>query len=96
MSVVASDVTDTSVTINWSPPDNLGVPQISYYQVTLVPSSSNHVIITTNTTTLVVNDLLPNTVYNISIVGVSTGDSFDILLGDQSNIITITTLTGGE
>lgn len=45
---------------------------------------------------MVVNDLLPNTVYNISIVGVSTGNSFGILLGDNTTSITITTLTGGE
>ena len=96
LAVRSDDISDTSVTVSWSPPDNLGVPQLNYYQLIIAPSPPINDIFTTNLTSLLVNGLLPNTVYNITVLGVSTGDNFDMLLGDESTTITIITLTGGE
>ena len=89
---MVSNITETSVDLSWFPPDNLGIPELSYYQLIIATQLlTSNVILTTNSTSLLVNGLLPNTVYNISVVGVS-----HMLLGHERTIITITTLTGGK
>ncbi len=81
----------------WSSPVSVGVPQFSYYQLSFIPSlPSNSIILTTNTTSLIVNGLLPNTEYNITVISVITSNNFDTLLGATSVEITIKTITGGN
>ena len=91
--VTTSDITDTSVNVSWLPPLFVGVPELSYYIVSFTPALANNVI--SNSTSLIADGLIPNTWYNITVVAVAIGDNFDMLLGSNSNEISIETMTGG-
>ena len=95
--VTATNVTDTSVTLSWEEPVNVGTPPLALYHVIIRPSLSPDVVLDTTNTSITIEDkLIPVTVYNFSVVGVSSGDNFDRLVGEESNIVTFETETGGK
>ena len=89
------DVTDTTVNLTWSPPDNIGTPELSFYQLIFSPPPPSDVNLNTTSTNLLVYGIIPGTWYNVTVVGVSIGKNFDILKGKVSNQITFRTMTGG-
>ena len=90
------NVTDTTVNLTWSSPDNLGIPELSFYEILVSPPPPSDVNLTTAITSLLLHSLTPGTQYNITVVGVSTGENFDTLEGENSNLISFKTATGGR
>ena len=82
------DVTDTTVTLTWSPPTELGIPTVSYYHVVMVPSPPYDVIINTTNTTLIIRGITPGTTYNVTIVAIAIGDTIGLIEGQPSLPIT--------
>lgn len=96
MDLMVMNISDTSATFEWSPPNDPGIPPLSYYRVIATPTPPSDVNLTTYSTTLLLYGMIPNTEYNVSVVGVATGgDQFNILMGQQSNQSTFQTLVGG-
>ena len=89
-------VSDTTVNLSWSPPYDLGLPELKLYRVSLYPLPLTDVNLYTTSTSLLVPGLIPSTLYNVTVVGVSIGDNFDILEGEESNQVTFKTLSGGK
>ena len=94
--VLERDVTDTTVNLTWSSPNNLGIPELSFYQILVSPPPLSDVNLTTVINSLLVHSLIPGTQYNITVVGVSIGDNFGTLEGEKSNLISFRTATGGR
>ena len=90
------DVTNTTVTLTWSPPTELGIPTVSYYHVVMVPSPPSDVIINTTNTTLIIRGITSGTTYNVTIVAIAIGDTIGLIEGQPSLPISFTTLKGGN
>ena len=70
--VTVTNITDNTVTVSWSPPMFLGIPELSYYELTVIPlPPGDDIVLTTVSTSLIVYELLPNTFYNITIVAIT-------------------------
>ena len=89
------DITDTTVTLAWSPPSQLGVPTVSYYHVVMVPSPPSDVTLNTTNTKLIIRGIIPATIYNVTVVAVAMGDNVGLIVGQPSNPIIIMTMRGG-
>ena len=90
------DITDTTVNLTWYPPSYLGIPELSFYQILVSPPPPSDANLFTAITSLLVHSLTPGTQYNITVVGVSTGENFDTLEGEKSNLISFKTATRGR
>ena len=88
------DVTDTTVILSWSPPNELGTPPFSYYRVLMVPAPPTDVILNTTNTTLSVDGIIPGTTYNVTVIAVIVDNNFGILEGQQSLPISFVTMQG--
>ena len=64
-------VSISTADLSWDAPSFLGYPPLSHYMVRIQPLVPN-VIYTTNTTHVMLAELFPNNIYNVSVVGVST------------------------
>ena len=96
LNVKKMDITDTTVTLTWSPPTELGTPTASYYHVVMVPSPPSDVIVNATNTTLIIRGILPSITYNVTVVAVAIGDTIGLIEGQPSLPISFTTLKGGN
>ena len=92
------DDTDTTVTLAWSPPNELGTTTVSYYHVVMVPSPSSDVNVnTTNTLViLIIRGIIPGKTYNVTVVTVAIGDTIGLKGGQLSLSISFMTMRGGN
>ena len=92
-----SDVTETTVNLTWSPPEDLGVPELSFYLIILSPSSFSYsdTMLTTNLTSSIISGLAPATQYYTTVTGVSLMNNVESL-GEKSHAIAFKTITGGK
>ena len=92
-----SDVTETTINLTWSPPEDLGVPELGFYLIILSPSSFNYtdLMLTTSLTSLIISDLAPATQYYATVTGVSMLNNVETL-GEKSHAIAFKTITGGK
>ena len=88
------NVTDTTVILSWSPPNELGTPSFNYYRILMVPAPPTDVILNTTNTTLSIDGIIPGTTYNVTIVAVIVDNNFGILEGQQSLPISFVTMQG--
>ena len=95
--LTADDITDTNVTLSWSPPTDIGAPPFNYYRINMSPAPPPNVILNTTSTSLRVWGIIPGTDYNASVVAVTINDALNVsLVGDYSNITTFRTMIGGN
>ena len=96
LNVREMDVTDTTVKLTWSPPNELGTPTVSYYHVVMVPHSPFDVILNTTNTTLFIRGINPSTTYNVTVVAVAMEDTIGLLKSLPSDLLTFKTMRGGN
>ena len=89
------NITDTTVTLTWSPPSELGIPSVSYYHVVMVPSPPSDVILNTTNTKLIIRGIIPGTTYNVTVVAVGMGDNVGLIESQPSDPIIVMTMRGG-
>ena len=95
--LTADDITDTNVTLDWSPPTDSGTPPFNYYRINMSPAPPPDVILNTTSTSLRVWGIIPGTYYNVSVVAVTINDALNgSLVGESSNITTFRTMLGGN
>ena len=96
LNVKEMDVTDTTVTLMWSPPSKLGTPTVSYYHVVMVPPPPSDVTLNTTNTTLIIWGIIPGTTYNVTVIAVAMGDTIGLLESEPSGLLTFMTMIGGN
>ena len=89
------NITDTTVTLTWSPPSELGIPSVSYYHVVMVPSPPSDVTLNTTNTKLIIRGIIPGTTYNVTVVAVGMGDNVGLIESQPSDPIIVMTMRGG-
>ena len=95
--LTTDDITDTNVTLGWSPPTDIGTPPFNYYRINLSPALPPDVILNTTSNSLRVWGIIPGTYYNVSVVAVTIHDALNgSLVGESSNITTFRTMLGGN
>jgi hypothetical protein len=90
INVTESDVTENEITLKFDPPESYGDPPLTHYRVIIRPPPLSDVTLSTNKTIITITDLIPSTVYNITVAGVS--DYYD--QGDESDVISVMTSPG--
>lgn len=94
INVTAMDITDTTVILSWSPPNELGTPSLSYYHVLMLPAPPTDVILNTTNTTLSVYGIIPGTTYNVTVIAVIVSNNIGIVTGQPSLPISFVTMQG--
>ena len=89
------NITDTTVTLTWSPPSELGIPSVSYYHVVMVPSPPSDVTLNTTNTKLIIRGIVPGTTYNVTVVAVGMGNNVGLIESQPSDPINVMTMRGG-